>query len=238
METQTEPENPPIDIQNEAWRHLVHTLFHLLPPPLTDTPEGRRTRNRAAIARIAALDPVTPNEAELAAQCVVARAQAEEIARLTRVHASDIALAVKLNSQYAAMVRISLAAQNRLLGDQQRRRRREQNPHDADTDEWTRHVAANTMLQAMPPEPEPEPEPESHTAENETPMRQLPLQPGTLRPPPPPPPPRAPDSGWLDEHSTGNGINSDPGHLPHRPEPENWPPNAVPPPRWRAAIAV
>ena len=230
MKTQTQPENPPIDLQHEAWRHLVHTLFHLLPPPLTDTPEGRRTRNRAAIARIAALDPVTPNEAELAAQCVVARAQAEEIARLTRVHASDIALVVKLNSQYAAMVRISLAARNRLLGDQQRRRRREQNPHDADTDEWTRHVAANTMLQAMPREPEPE----SHTAENETSMRPPSLQPGTLRPPLP----RVPDSDWLDEQSTGNAINSDPGHLPHRPEPEDWPPNAVPPPRWRAPVAA
>ncbi len=224
METQTQPENPPIDLQNEAWRHLVHTLFHLLPPPLTDTPEGRRTRNRVTIARIAALDPVTPNEAELAAQCVVARAQAEEIVRLTRVHASDIALVVKLNAQYAAMVRISLAAQNRLLREQQRRRKREENQHDADTDEWTRHIAANIMLQEMPPEPESEPE--SQNTEDETPMGQPPRQLGTLRPPPP----RAPDPGGQDDPN--------PGHLTRQPEPEDWHTNAAAPPRWPASVAV
>jgi hypothetical protein len=152
METQTPIPNQPIDLQEEAWRHLVHTLFHLLPPPLTNTPEGRRTRNRAAIARIADLDPVNANEAELAAQCVVARAQAEDIIRLTRDHADDIALVVKLNAQYAAMVRISLAAENRLIREQQRRRKREANPRDADTDAWTRHIVANTMLREMPPE--------------------------------------------------------------------------------------
>ncbi len=215
METQTDPPNPPIDLQTESWRHLVHTIFHLLPPPLTNTPEGRQTRNRAAVARIADLDPVNANEAELAAQCVVARAQAEDIMRLIRVHADDIALVVKLNAQYAAMVRISLAAQNRLLRDQQRRRKREENQHDADTDEWTRHIAASTMLREMPSEPESEPE--SHAAGSETPTR----------------PPPASNPGWPDD--------PDGGPLARRcqhDDPRTSASMAQAPPQWQAPVAV
>ena len=67
-----------------------YTLTELLPPPLDDTPEGLRARNHAAIAKVAALLPVNANKADLAAQCIAARAQAEDVLRLLRQHAGDI----------------------------------------------------------------------------------------------------------------------------------------------------
>ncbi len=167
METQAPTQNPPVDLEAQAWRHLIQTVIAILPPAPGNTPEATRTRNRAAIARIAALAPVNANEAELAAQCIVARAQAEEIVRLIRVHADDIKLVVKLNAQYRAIFELSLAANNRLVRDQQQRRKRESNHQDADLDAWTRHIAAQAMLDALPEEPKTDPE--SQSVGNETP---------------------------------------------------------------------
>ncbi len=176
METQPQPPNPPLDLPARAYRHLVHTLLALLPPPIEDTPEATLIRNHAAIARIAALAPVNADEAELAAQCIAARAQAEDLLRLTRLHASDINIVIKLNAQYAAMVRASLSAHNRLLRTQQQRRKRESTPGAADQDEWTRHIAAQAMLEALPspllPPKIPEKETKSHTPKAETTRRQ------------------------------------------------------------------
>ncbi|HBK07445.1 MAG TPA: hypothetical protein DDZ81_16610 [Acetobacteraceae bacterium] len=177
METQPQSSNLPIDLPAQAYRHLIHTLIALLPPPITDTPEATLARNHAAIARIADLAPVNAAEAELAAQCIAARAQAEDVLRLIRLHAADIGLVIKLNAQYAAMVRASLAAHNRLLRDQQQRRKR----GEADNDEWTRHIAAEAMLSAIPLEPTVPLAPpvatpsktgiKSHILKNETPKR-------------------------------------------------------------------
>ncbi|HBK09209.1 MAG TPA: hypothetical protein DDZ81_25680 [Acetobacteraceae bacterium] len=201
METHPHPSNPSIDLPAQAYRHLIHTLLALLPPPLTDTPEALLARNHAAIARIAALAPVNANEVELAAQCIAARAQAEDVMRLIRLHADDIQLVIKLNAQYATMVRTSLAAHGHLLREQQQRRKREATQSAADTDEWTRHIAANTMLHALPTEPESQPAPEanteSHVMENETPMRRRTTQVIDLRPTPP----QTPNQPWPDVNS-------------------------------------
>ena len=171
METQT----PPIDLPAQAYRHLMHTLIALLPPPIEDTPEATLARNHAAIAKIAALAPVNAGEAELAAQCIAARAQAEDLLRLIRVHDDDIKIVIRLNAQYAAMIRASLSAHNRLLNEQQQRRKREATPGAADQDEWTRHIAAQGMLTAIPGASQlPEvakPETKSHPQKNETPKK-------------------------------------------------------------------
>ena len=175
METQPQPPAPPIDLPAQAYRYLMHTLLALLPPPIEDTPQATRTRNHAAIARIAALAPVNANEAELAAQCIAARAQAEDLLRLIRVHANDIKIVIRLNAQYAAMIRASLSAHNRLLQEQQQRRKRETNPEAADQDEWTRHIAAQAMLEALPSAPArsegPKQETKSQPQKTETPKR-------------------------------------------------------------------
>ncbi|HBK04305.1 MAG TPA: hypothetical protein DDZ81_00390 [Acetobacteraceae bacterium] len=189
METKPQPSNPPIDLPAQAYRHLIHTLIALLPPPIEDTPEATLARNHAAIARIAALAPVNANEAELAAQCIAARAQAEDVLRLIRLHANDINLVIKLNAQYSAMVRASLAVHNRLLREQQQRRKRETTHSAADQDEWTRDIAAQAMLSAIPLEPTvPQAPPvaalsksgtNSHILKNETPKRRSWPEPAT-----------------------------------------------------------
>ena len=184
METQPRPPALPIDLPAQAYRYLMHTLLALLPPPIEDTPQATRTRNHAAIARIAALAPVNANEAELAAQCIAAQAQAEDLLRLIRVHANDIKIVIKLNAQYAAMIRASLSAHNRLLSEQQQRRKPETNHEVADQDEWTRHIAAQAMLEALPSTPArsevPKKETKSHIQKIETPKRQPAPEPQTV----------------------------------------------------------
>jgi hypothetical protein len=167
----------PIDMTAQAYRHLVHTLTTLLPPPPTDTPEAWQLRNHAAIAKVADLLPVNANEADLAAQCVAARAQAEDVLRSLRQHAGDIKLTMKLNAQYGTMVRTSLAAHGHLIRAQQLRHKREKRNADIDTDAWTRHIAARSMLEPLEATPapaapsQPEPEIESQDVGNETPAR-------------------------------------------------------------------
>src|ERR1700744_1166540 len=89
METSSQP-HPTIDLATDLYFQLVYTLTSLLPPPIDDWPAARRARNHAAIAKVAALLPVNANEADLAAQCIAARAQAEDILRLLRQHTGDI----------------------------------------------------------------------------------------------------------------------------------------------------
>ncbi len=95
---------PVIGLSTLVCRQLVYNLTGLLPPPLDDTPAALRARNQAAIAKMAALLPVNPNEADLAAKwvaakCIAARARAEEMLRLLRQHAGDTGLVMRLNAQ-------------------------------------------------------------------------------------------------------------------------------------------
>ena len=82
------------------------------------------------------------------------------------------------------MIRASLAAHNRLLREQQQRRKREATHGAADQDEWTRHIAAQAML-TVPPSPPNAPkipiqETKSHTQKTEAPKRQSPPHPNTV----------------------------------------------------------
>ena len=96
---ETSPAPPPFAaLSTQLYFQLVYTLSDLLPPPLDDSPEALRARNHAAIAKVAALLPVNANEADLAAQCIAARAQAEDLLRLLRQHAGDINLVIRLNA--------------------------------------------------------------------------------------------------------------------------------------------
>ena len=165
----TNPPNQPIDLDARAHRHLIQTLLALLPPPAEDTPEATLARDRAALASLAALAPSNANEADLAAQCVAARAQADHILRLIGLHADDAPVVAGLNAQYAAMVRISLAVLDCLLREQQRRRKREAIPGNAARDERTRRAVAAGMLQALS-DTVPKTVPESQSVGNETPM--------------------------------------------------------------------
>ena len=197
-------EHQHLDLAPQVYRHLVHTLTTLLPPPPIDTPEAWQARDQAAFAKVADLLPVNADEADLAAQCVAARAQAEDILRLIREQSDDIPLTLKLklNAQYATMVRTSLSARGLLTRVQQIRHKREKLTAQSDTDEWTRHIATREMLNVPPLEPKTEPK--SHSAGNETPARHKP-RPWPVTPAPTPEP--APT----------------PGITPHRPRQTQYP---------------
>jgi hypothetical protein len=151
METFSPP-HPTIDLATHLYYQLVYTLTDLLPPPLDDTPAALRTRNHAAIAKVAALLPVNANEADLAAQCIAARAQAEEILRLLRQNADDIGLTMRLNAQYGSMVRTSLSVQGRLMRMQALRQKRQAIEGAANQDAWAQHIAERSMLGVLNPD--------------------------------------------------------------------------------------
>jgi hypothetical protein len=153
METSS-PLHPATGISTKLYYQLICTLTQLFPPPLDDSPEALNTRNRAAIAKVAALLPVNANEADLAAQCIAARAQAEDILLLLRENAGDIRLVMRLNAQYGSMVRTSLSVHARLMRVQAARQKRETIDGAADADAWNRHVAERSMLRVADPDAE------------------------------------------------------------------------------------
>jgi hypothetical protein len=155
METSSPP-RPAVDHATDLYYQLVYTLTDLLPPPLDDTQEGLRVRNHAALAKVAALLPVNANEIDLAAQCIAARAQAEEMLRLLRQHAGDIGLVMRLNAQYASMVRTSLSVLGRLMRVQALRHEREAMDGAANQDAWAQHIAERSMLGVTDPDAGPQ----------------------------------------------------------------------------------
>ncbi|HEY3847581.1 MAG TPA: hypothetical protein VGL95_10750 [Acetobacteraceae bacterium] len=141
--------DPTQQLSDQAYRHLIHTLFALLPPPPADTPEALQTRDDAAIAKIAALAPVNADEADIAAHCVAARAQAGDVLRLIRVHSDDTHLVMKLNVQYALLERTSGSIRAQLQRLQAARQKREPSSDPATADELARYIAARQMQQVL-----------------------------------------------------------------------------------------
>jgi len=151
METSSSPPLPAINLFTHLYYQVAYTLMSLLPPPLDDSPAALRTRNHAAIAKVAALLPVNANEADLAAQCIAARAQAEEMLRLMRQNADDIGLVIQMNAQYGSMPRTSLSMHARLMRMQALRQKREAIDSAATEDAWALHVAEQAMLEVLDP---------------------------------------------------------------------------------------
>src|SRR5476651_2204661 len=149
------PSHPAIDLATPLYYQLVYTLTDLLPPPLDDTPEALHTRNLAAIAKVAGLLPVNANEADLAAQCIAARAQAEDLLRLLRQHAGDIGLVMRLNGQYGSMVRTSLSVHARLMRVQALRHKRQAIDGASSQDALALRMAERSMLAVVDADAEP-----------------------------------------------------------------------------------
>jgi len=163
------PSHPTLDLAPNLCRQLVYTLTGLLPPPIDDTPEALYARNHAAIAKVAALLPVDANEVDLAAQCIAARAQAEDILRLIRQHAGDITLITRLNAQYASMVRTSLSVHGRLMRVQALRHKRQAIDGAASQDASARDTAELSMLRVVYQDARPRPEASPERARAEPP---------------------------------------------------------------------
>jgi hypothetical protein len=143
------PQPPDLTLSPALYNQLVYTLTPLLPTPLDDPPEALRARVHAAIAQVAAMQPANANEADLAAQSIVARAQAEDILRLIRANAHDVTLAIRLNAQYAAMMRTSLSVHASLMQVQAVRRKRAAIQGAADQDARTLSVVEQSMLKVV-----------------------------------------------------------------------------------------
>src|SRR6195952_5627674 len=186
------PPQPVLDLPSTLYYQLVYTLTDLLPPPLDDTPEALHTRNLAAIAKVAALLPVNANEADLAAQCIAARAQAEDMLRLPRQPAGDIGLVMRLNAQYGSMVRTSLSVHGRLMRVQALRQKREAIDGAANQDAWALHIAERSMLGVVNPDAGPQ-----QAAWPEAARATLPKA-----------APAADVDQRIEEHVSENGINS------------------------------
>ncbi len=148
METSSPP-NPAIHLLTALYHQLVHTLIEVLPPPRGDTPVGLRARKLSAIGKIAALAPLNADEADLAAHCIAARAQADEMLRLARLNEHDPALAARLSAEYRSTMRLWLAVYTRLKRVQAERRKRDANPETANEDAWARHIAERSMLAVL-----------------------------------------------------------------------------------------
>ena len=155
METSPPPRSA-IDLMPTLYYQLVYTLTALLPPPLDDTQAALRARDLTAIAKIAALAPVNADEADIAAHCIASRAQAEEMLRLVRKNDHDPELVVKLNRQYASMMRLWLSVHAPLRRVQAERRKRDANPATENEDAWARYIAERSMLEVVLAQPDAE----------------------------------------------------------------------------------
>ncbi len=156
METSPPPRSA-IDLMPTLYYQLVYTLMDMLPPPLDDTPAGVRARDLTAIAKVASLAPVNADEADIASHCIASRAQAEEMLRLVRKNDHDPELMVKLNKQYASMMRLWMAVHARLRQAQAERRKRDADPVTENADAWARYIAERSMLDVVLAQPEAEP---------------------------------------------------------------------------------
>ncbi len=156
METSPPPRSA-IDLMPTLYYQLVYTLMDMLPPPLDDTPAGVRARNLTAIAKVASLAPVNADEADIASHCIASRAQTEEMLRLVRKNDHDPELMVKLNKQYASMMRLWMAVHARLRQEQAERRKRDADPVTENADAWARYIAERSMLDVVLAQPEAEP---------------------------------------------------------------------------------
>jgi hypothetical protein len=72
--------------------------------------------------------------------------------RLLRQHAGDIMLVMRLNAQYASMVRTSLSVLGRLMRIQAWRHKREATDGAANQDARAQHVAERSMLLVADPD--------------------------------------------------------------------------------------
>jgi len=146
---------PLLALPTHAYYQLIHSLAGILPPPVADTPEALLARNQAAVDKVAAMLPTNAHEADLAAQVVAARAQAEDVLRLIRLDDGDTRLVTKLDAQYIAPVRASTAARRELRQVQAARHRREANSASLKAGESTQYIATRLMQQALEAGPVP-----------------------------------------------------------------------------------
>lgn len=155
MSTSAAPDYTQLDYQlpaNAYW-HLMRTLRLTLPPPPTDDPADLLRRDHAAIAAVAGLAPGNDAEARLAAQFVAASEQWMDCLRLAQAPETTPEWSQKYRAQAARMMRDSNGAMRLLLQMQDARRKLEADSAASTRRDWTEHVTARLMAEALPEHP-------------------------------------------------------------------------------------
>jgi hypothetical protein len=161
----TEPPADPFQqLPKAVYRTIIADLYADIPPPHLTDPELIAERVHAAIAEIASMCPVNPEEARIAARVVIADAQARECIHDARALPNDHAPAMKCHAQANHYMRTANAARSLLLRVQAVRRKRDSVQATCEQDAWTIRategllLAADGQATAEPPPPPPEPE--------------------------------------------------------------------------------
>ncbi len=163
-------QDPAYTLPADAYYHLVRALRLTLPPPPSNAPDALARRDRAAIAQIAALQPASTAEAELAGQFVAASEQWKDCLRLAQNPETPPDLAMKCRAQAASMMRQANSAMRVLLRLQAARWKTEANPETCNRADRAERFTALMLAEALA-EPAVPPNEESRETEIETPVR-------------------------------------------------------------------
>ena len=157
----TNPSATPPNASDQLFRaiyyQITHTLRGQLPDPATNTPEALALRDFAAIAHVASLQPVSAEEANVAALCVACDAQALQSLREAREHPDDIDVRMQCVAQSASMMRQAKSWRLYLLRLQTGRQLRDANPTATEIASAIEQRALAHMAEALAQAPPPEP---------------------------------------------------------------------------------
>jgi hypothetical protein len=123
--TEPPPANACASFSRDDIQRLVLYFGGCLPPAMGGTADDRASRDKAALAQVAAMQPANAEEMGLAARCVAAGAHADDQLRQLRLHAANYDRTRQINAQYSLMVRTASGARSLLLRVQTARRRLE-----------------------------------------------------------------------------------------------------------------
>jgi hypothetical protein len=137
---------------------LVYSFRDVLPTPRNSSPQHLARRDNALIARLAALRPATPIEAEIAADYIIASEHARECLRIALARETSPEWAMKCRAQHNAMMRQSYGALRRLERMQKERRKLEKDSDACNRETWTEHCVIGLIGQAFAELPDPDAE--------------------------------------------------------------------------------
>ena len=144
MHTTTQPAYTLID---RAFIHLTRELCRALPPPPTE--DDRQSRDEAAIAQVASLQPNSTAEFELAATSVCASLRAKHCQVRADEPGQPSADALRWTGKADQMMRQAQSAMRTLLRVQALRQKREADPHALDRGERAKHHMLTLVTEAI-----------------------------------------------------------------------------------------
>ena len=136
-------------LPREAFYEILWMLRGVLPPPLTEDPTEEARRDRAAMAAVAELLPVTVPEGRLAAQFVMADSWARDCLRQAGERRRQTETARKCQAQAVSLMREAKSALRELRQLQTSRQKREASEAAMNRAEWAELSALGMMRTAL-----------------------------------------------------------------------------------------